>query len=72
MAVSLAARKYTAAKTDIKAVRFITICLLPPPKRDVLAYLGIPLETGEKPQAAPTIVRRAEADVSVSLKVCSR
>ncbi|KAI0698993.1 peroxisomal copper amine oxidase [Cytidiella melzeri] len=62
VAVSLSVRKYTVAKTDIKAVRFITICLLPPPKRNVLAYLGIPLKTGEQPQAAPKIVRRAEAD----------
>lgn len=56
-------RKYVAAKTEIKAVRFITTSLLPPPKRDVLAYLGIPLQTGEKPEAAPTIVRKSEVDV---------
>ena len=48
----------------IKALRFITICLLPAPKRDVLAYLGIPLKTGEKPEEKKEIVRKAEADVS--------
>ena len=58
-------RKYVAAQTEIKAVRFITTALLPPPKRDVLAYLGIPLKTGEKPEPAPAIVRKAEVDVSL-------
>ncbi|KAI0338746.1 hypothetical protein BDW22DRAFT_1362449 [Trametopsis cervina] len=65
VAVSLSLRKHTAAKTDIKAVRFITICLLPPPKRDVLAYLGIPLQTGDAPRNEadkPKIVRKAEVD----------
>lgn len=64
VAISLSVRKYVAAQTEVKAVRFITTALLPPPKRDVLAYLGIPLQTGEKPGTAPTIVRKAEADVS--------
>lgn len=62
VAVSLALRRYSAEKTDIKAIRFITTCLLPPPKRDVLAYLGIPLETGKEPEPAPTIVRKSEVD----------
>ncbi|KAI0795895.1 peroxisomal copper amine oxidase [Abortiporus biennis] len=62
VAVSLGVRKYTAANTPIKAIRFITTALLPPPKRDVLAFLGIPLSTGEKPEPVPTIVRKAECD----------
>ncbi|KAF9567748.1 peroxisomal copper amine oxidase [Agrocybe pediades] len=61
-AVSLAIRRYVAAKTEIKAVKFITCTLLAPPKRAVLAYLGIPLAPGEKPEKPTPIVRRAEVD----------
>ena len=57
-------RRYVVEKTDVKAVRFITSSLLPPPKRAVLAYLGIPLETGAQPEPAVPIVRKAEVDVS--------
>ncbi|KAJ2933135.1 hypothetical protein H1R20_g3948, partial [Candolleomyces eurysporus] len=62
VAVTSEVRKYVAAKTDIKAVRFFSSSLLPPPKRVVLAYLGIPLEPGAKPEEPTPIVRRAEAD----------
>jgi primary-amine oxidase len=49
----------------VKAIKFITCYLLPPPKKVVLAYLGIPLTPGGKPEAATTdIVRQAEVDVS--------
>ena len=63
MQVGLAVRRYTAANTDVKAVRFITSYLLPPPKKAVLAWLGIPLNPGEKPEPKPEIVRKAEVDV---------
>jgi hypothetical protein len=48
-------------------VRFITNYLLPPPKRTVLANLGIPLATGEtvKDEDRIPIVRKAEVDVSL-------
>ena len=49
----------------MKAVRFITCYLLPPPKKAVLAALGIPLAPGGKPEAPTEIVRKAEADVSL-------
>ncbi|EIW52569.1 peroxisomal copper amine oxidase [Trametes versicolor FP-101664 SS1] len=62
VAVSHSVRRYVAEKTEIKAVRFITSSLLPPPKKAVLAYLGIPLLSGEKPEPASEIVRKAEAD----------
>ncbi|THH31254.1 hypothetical protein EUX98_g2908 [Antrodiella citrinella] len=62
VAVSLTVRKYTAVNTPIKAIRFITTHLLPPPKKDVLAYLGIPLSTGAAPGPVPKIVRKAEVD----------
>ncbi|KAI0044568.1 hypothetical protein FA95DRAFT_1562098 [Auriscalpium vulgare] len=64
VAVSLAVRRYIAAETSIKAVRFITNYLLPPPKRAVLAHLGIPLSVGErvKEEDKVEIVRKAEVD----------
>ncbi|KAH9847764.1 peroxisomal copper amine oxidase [Lenzites betulinus] len=64
VAVSHSIRRYVAEKTDVKAVRFITSSLLPPPKQAVLAYLGIPLLSGEKPEPATPIVRKAEVDVT--------
>jgi hypothetical protein len=66
VAVSLAVRHHLAAHTPIKAIRFITNYLLPPPKRAVLAYLGIPLAMGEtvKDEDRVHIVRKAEVDVS--------
>jgi hypothetical protein len=48
----------------VKAVRFITCYLLPPPKKAVLAALGIALAPGSKPETPTEIVRKAEADVS--------
>ncbi|KAH9895668.1 copper amine oxidase [Cubamyces lactineus] len=62
VAVSHSVRRYVAEKTEVKAVRFITSYLLPPPKKAVLAYLGIPLQSGEKPEPATEIVRKAEVD----------
>ncbi|KAI0738234.1 peroxisomal copper amine oxidase [Daedaleopsis nitida] len=62
IAVSLSIRRYTAEKTDIKAIRFITSYLLPPPKKAVLAFLGVPLQTGQKPESPVEIVRKAEVD----------
>ncbi|RPD53949.1 peroxisomal copper amine oxidase [Lentinus tigrinus ALCF2SS1-7] len=62
VAVSHSVRRYVAEKTDIKAIRFITNYLLPPPKKAVLAFLGIPLQSGEKPEPTTEIVRKAEVD----------
>ncbi|PCH34866.1 hypothetical protein WOLCODRAFT_27512 [Wolfiporia cocos MD-104 SS10] len=62
VAVSLGVRRYTAANTEIKAIRFITTYLLPPPKRAVLAFLSIPLNPGEKPEPPTEVVRKAEVD----------
>lgn len=73
--MSLAVRHHLAEHTPVKAVRFITNYLLPPPKRAVLAHLGIPLATGEpaKDEDRIPIVRKAEVDVSgiCWLTVCS-
>jgi primary-amine oxidase len=49
----------------MKAVKFILCNLLPPPKKAVLAYLGIPLEPGAKPEEPVPITRKAEVDVSL-------
>ncbi|KAL4263944.1 Amine oxidase [Pleurotus pulmonarius] len=61
-AVSLAVRHHIAKEGNIKAIKFITCYLLPPPKKLVLAALGIPLAPGAKPEPAGTIVRKAEVD----------
>ncbi|KAH0591412.1 Peroxisomal primary amine oxidase [Termitomyces sp. J132] len=61
-AASLAIRHYVAEKPDVKAIKFITLYLLPPPKKAVLAHLGIPTSAGGKPETPVLIVRRAESD----------
>ena len=65
--MSFSVREYVATKTEVKAIRFITCYLLPPPKKAVLAYLGIPLDPGGKPEIPSEIVRKAEVDVSGGL-----
>ena len=66
VAASRAVQLYAAEKLSIKALRFIVCNLLPPPKRQVLAYLGIPLITGQKPEVHPgELPRKAEVDVSI-------
>ncbi|KZV71517.1 hypothetical protein PENSPDRAFT_675329 [Peniophora sp. CONT] len=64
IAVSLAVREYVVKQEQIHAVRFITNWLLPPPKRAVLAHLGIPLTPGGKVEESDKvpIVRRSEVD----------
>ncbi|KIO07028.1 hypothetical protein M404DRAFT_14957 [Pisolithus tinctorius Marx 270] len=61
-AVTLTIRRYTAEHTDIKAVDFNNCALLPPPKRAVLAALGIPTTPGGKPETPSKIIRKAESD----------
>lgn len=65
-AVCLAVRKHIATETDVKAVKFATCCLLPPPKKAVLAFLGIPLAPGAKPEPRVAITRKADVDVRAS------
>ncbi|KIY50447.1 peroxisomal copper amine oxidase [Fistulina hepatica ATCC 64428] len=60
-AVCLVVRKYAASRS-VKAIRFITCYLLPPPKKAVLAALGISLTPSGKPEPAIPIVRKAEVD----------
>ncbi|KAG5642009.1 hypothetical protein DXG03_003781 [Asterophora parasitica] len=61
-AASLAIRHYIAENTEVKAIKFIALYLLPPPKKVVLAHLGIPLSPGAKPETPTPIIRQAEAD----------
>ncbi|KAJ7072837.1 copper amine oxidase [Mycena amicta] len=61
-AVCSAVRKHIATDTDVKALKFMTCYLLPPPKKDVLAFLGIPLSPGAKVEASVPITRKAEVD----------
>ena len=69
IAASRAVQLYAAEKLSIKALRFIVCNLLPPPKKQVLAYLGIPLLTGQKPDAHPgELPRKAEVDVGIVLE----
>lgn len=62
VAASLAIRHYVAEHTNAKAIKFITLYLLPPPKKAVLAFLGIPLSPESKPESPVPIIRKAEAD----------
>ncbi|TRM66237.1 copper amine oxidase [Schizophyllum amplum] len=61
-AVCLVVRHHTTSIPDITALKFITCGLIPPPKRAVLAHLGIPLTPGGKPEPATPIIRQAEVD----------
>ncbi|KAF7321429.1 Amine oxidase [Mycena kentingensis (nom. inval.)] len=61
--VCSAVRKHLASDTDVKAFKFMSCYLLPPPKRAVLAFLGIPLAPGEKAEAPVLITRKAEVDL---------
>ncbi|KAL1742027.1 copper amine oxidase [Schizophyllum fasciatum] len=61
-AVCLVVRHHTANNPDINALKFITCSLLPPPKRQVLAHLGIPLIPGGEPEPPSPIIRQAEVD----------
>jgi len=72
VAVSRAVQLYAAEKLSTRALRFIVCNLLPPPKRQVLAYLGIPLVTGQEPEVHPgKLPRKAEVDVSILLECYS-
>ena len=66
--VSMAIRHHVAKGKEIKAIKFVTSCVLTPSKKDVLNYLGIPLQYGDKLSAETVHLKRmAETDVSPSL-----
>jgi hypothetical protein len=56
-------REYGVTK-GVKAVKFITAGLVPPPKEQVLAYLGIGRAPGQTPSnSQKELKRRGEIDV---------
>lgn len=62
-AISLAIRSHVAQDASIRATKFVTATLVPPPKRAVLAFLGIPIAPGQKPEEPPAVLeRRATVD----------
>lgn len=72
VAASRAVQLHAAEKLSVKALRFIVCNLLPPPKKKVLAYLGIPLVTGQEPDAHPgELPRKAEVDFIDLLTGCA-
>ncbi|KAK7057681.1 amine oxidase [Favolaschia claudopus] len=66
-----AVRLHIATQTKVKAIKFITCYLLPPPKKAVLAFLGIPLAPGAKPESPVPIIRKAEVDIVDLVNGCS-
>lgn len=64
-ALSYALRTHVAEhRKDIKAVKFINCNLIAPPKRDVLATLGVRTEPGKPAERSSKVLpRRAESDV---------
>ncbi|KAF9535589.1 peroxisomal copper amine oxidase [Crepidotus variabilis] len=70
-AISHTIRVHATTQKHIKSLTFITCDLVPPPKRTVLAYLGIPIEPGAKPEAPTRIVRKATSDFLDTLNGCA-
>lgn len=63
VAVSKTVQHYAADKLSVKALKFVVCNLVPPPKKTVLAYLGISTAPGQKPAPHPgLILRQAEVD----------
>lgn len=60
--VALAIRKHAVEHTSVKAIKFVTCCVVPPPKKAVLSFLGIPATPGEKSEPPTQLVRKAESD----------
>ncbi|KAL5521964.1 AMO1 [Sanghuangporus sanghuang] len=62
--ITLCIRSHVAENIGVKAMKFITTNLIPPPKQDVLAFLRIPRLTGEEPVLAKAALpRRADSDL---------
>lgn len=61
-AISFAVREY-CVQHEIRTFKFMTSNILPPPKKDVLAWLGLPTTPGKLPAQPPVVIpRRAETD----------
>ena len=56
-------RHYLATQTPVKAFKYISVDLVLPPKRDVLAHLGIRAAPGADPEPYVDIIRKADVDI---------
>jgi primary-amine oxidase len=56
-------RQFVATQTPIKAFKYIGAEIVLPPKRDVLAHLGIRTEPGAEPGPFVDITRKADVDI---------
>ncbi|ELU40085.1 peroxisomal copper amine oxidase [Rhizoctonia solani AG-1 IA] len=61
--LSAAVRQYVATQTPIKAFKYIGAETVLPPKRDVLAYLGIRTSPGSEPDPYVEVSRKADVDI---------
>ncbi|KAG9099696.1 hypothetical protein FRC07_010502, partial [Ceratobasidium sp. 392] len=61
--ISSVARYYLATQTPVEAFKFLGADLVLPPKREVLAHLGIRTAPGAKPDPYVDIVRKVDVDI---------
>ncbi|KAG9094532.1 hypothetical protein FRC06_010717, partial [Ceratobasidium sp. 370] len=61
--ISSVVRHYLATQTPVKAFKYIGAESIPPPKRDVLAHLGIRASPGAEPEPYVDVVRKADVDI---------
>ncbi|CAE6427598.1 unnamed protein product [Rhizoctonia solani] len=61
--LSTAVRQYVATQTPIKAFKYIGAEAVLPPKRDVLAYLGIRTSPDSEPDSYVEVARKADVDI---------
>ncbi|KAF8606428.1 peroxisomal copper amine oxidase [Ceratobasidium sp. AG-I] len=61
--ISSTVRYYLATQTPVKAFKYIGAEPVLPPKRDVLAHLGIRASPGAEPEPYVDIVRKADVDI---------
>lgn len=56
-------RFYLATETPVKAFKCIGAEPVLPPKRDVLAHLGIRTSPGAEPEPYVDVIRKADVDI---------
>ncbi|QRV89473.1 primary-amine oxidase [Ceratobasidium sp. AG-Ba] len=61
--ISSVVRQYLATQTPVKAFKYIGAEIVLPPKRDVLAHLGIRTSPGAEPEPYVDIQRKADVDI---------
>lgn len=52
-----------ATQTSVKAFKYVGVDLVLPPKRDVLAHLGIRAAPGAEPEPYVDVIRKADVDI---------